>query len=111
MDAEKAFLLQEGGKAVIGADLLDDLHDDDVLVNLDGVDPILRGKLKLAGRNLPVQGLEGDAHLGVLLVYLLGGPPGELQVRALEVLLLVNETDLLLEANVGLEPPPKTAAT
>ena len=33
------------------------------------------------------------------------GPPGELQVRATEALLPVDEEDLLPEADVGTEPP------
>ena len=44
-DAGEGLLLQEGGEAVIGGNILDDLHDDQVLVNLDGVDFVLRGEL------------------------------------------------------------------
>ena len=38
VDAGEEFFLQEGGEAVLGDDLLDDLDDDQVLVDLDGVD-------------------------------------------------------------------------
>jgi len=48
VDAGEGLRLEEGGKAVLGDDLLDDLHDDQVLIGLDGVDPVLRGELQLA---------------------------------------------------------------
>ena len=40
---------------------------------------------------------------------LLAGPPGELEVRALEVPLPVNKEDLLLEADVVMSPLEATA--
>ena len=60
---------------MLGDNLVDDLHDDHVLVDLDGVDPVLRGKLELAGRDLPVPGLEWDAHLEALVLDLLRSNP------------------------------------
>ena len=58
-DSGERCLLQEGNEAVFGREPLDDLHDNQVLVDLGGGDPVLQGKLKLAGRDLPVQGLDG----------------------------------------------------
>ena len=61
---------------MVGNNLVDDLHDDQVLVNLDGFDPVLQGKLELAGHNLLVLGLEWDAHLEALVLDLLHVPKG-----------------------------------
>ena len=95
---------------------------------------VLRGELELARCDLLVPGLEGDTHLEALVLDLLhalegqgvggrgghvvvtqllvargelahDGPLGELQVRAVEVLLPIDEEDLPLEGDVGLEPP------
>ena len=71
VDAGEGLLLQEDGKAVLGNSLFNDLHDDQVLVDLDSVHPVLWGKLKLAGCNLTVPGLERDAHLEALMLGLL----------------------------------------
>ena len=76
VDARGGLLLQEGGEAVIGGELLDDLHGDQVLVDPDGVDPVLRGELELAGRDLPVPGLEWDARLGTRVLDLLHAVKG-----------------------------------
>ena len=53
-------LLQEGGK--------DGLHDNQVLVNFDGVDLVLWGELELKGRNLPVPGFEWDSYPKALVL-------------------------------------------
>ena len=56
---------------MFGNNLVGDLHDNQVLVDLDSVDPVHRGKLKLAGCNLPVLGLEWDAYIEALVLNLL----------------------------------------
>ena len=52
-------------------DLIDNLHANQVLVDLDNVDPVLSGELDLVGHNLPVLGLELDANLEALMLHLL----------------------------------------
>ena len=52
-------------------DLIDNLHANQVLVDLDNVDPVLSSELDLVGHNLPVLGLELDSHLEALVLDLL----------------------------------------
>ena len=130
VDFVEGLLLEESGKSVAGSDLLDDLHDHDVLVNLGGVSSEERGELELVGGDLTVAGLEGDAKSVALLLDLLhagkggsgrgerghvvvahflaagsvltnNGAAGELEVRTLVVGLAGDEENLLLETNVG----------
>ena len=63
VDVREGLLLEEGGEAVLGSDLLDDLHDHDVLIDLRGVGPEERCELVLSGGDLAVAGLKGDSHL------------------------------------------------
>mmetsp|Transcript_51832 Transcript_51832/g.155565 ORF Transcript_51832/g.155565 Transcript_51832/m.155565 type:complete len:661 (+) Transcript_51832:433-2415(+) len=130
VDVVEGFLLEEGGEAVTRGDLLNDLHDHQVLIDLGGVVSVERSELELSGGDLPVTRLEGDAHLPRLVLNLLhasegrggagegghvviahlltaggilanDGPAGHLKVGPLVVGLAGDEEDLLLESNVG----------
>mmetsp|Transcript_23038 Transcript_23038/g.45947 ORF Transcript_23038/g.45947 Transcript_23038/m.45947 type:complete len:682 (+) Transcript_23038:130-2175(+) len=130
VDIVEGLLLEEGGEAVLGCDLLNDLHDHDVLVDLRGVGAEEGCELVLVGGNFAVAGLEGDSHLPALSLHLLhglegglgsgegghvvvahllspggvlahDGAAGHLEVHAAEVLVAGDEEDLLLKSDVG----------
>ena len=48
VDVGKGLSPKEGDKTALGVNLLDDLHGNQVLISLDGVDPVLQGHLQLA---------------------------------------------------------------
>ena len=130
VDVVEGLLLEEGGQAVAGGNLLDDLHDHEVLVDLGGVGAEEGGELELVGGDLTVAGLEGDTELEALVLDLLhageggggrgegghvviahlltaggvlahDGAAGELKIGALVVGLTGDEEDLLLQTDVG----------
>ena len=111
-------------------DLLEDLHDLQVLVDLRGREAEERRKLVLVGRDLAVARAQRDAHHHALVLDLLHArerdgvdrrhvvvarllparrhlahhrAPRELQVGPAVVLLARHEEELLLEADVGLD--------
>jgi len=115
---------------VAGGNLLDDLHDHEVLVDLGGIEAEEGSELELVGGDLAVAGLEGNAKLEALVLDLLhackggsgrgegghvviahllstgcvlahDGATGELEVGALIVSLTGDEEDLLLQTDVG----------
>ena len=132
VDVGEGLLLQESSEAVLGGDLLDDLHHHDVLVDLSRVHAEEGGELVLVGGDLAVAGLEGDSHLPALLLDLLhagegrgghgrgshvvvahllpaggvlahDGAAGHLKIQATEVGIAGDEEELLLQSNVGNE--------
>ena len=57
----EGLLVQEGGEAMLGRGLLDDLHDHEILVDLRGGRTEQRGELELVRGDLTVASLERDA--------------------------------------------------
>jgi hypothetical protein len=132
VDVVERLLLKKSSKAELRSDLFNDLHDDDVLVDLAHGVAEERGKLVLVRSNLTVSGTKWDTELKALVLDLLhacksrgsgrrrshvvvahflstssilsdDGTASELKVRALEELFTRDEEDLLFETNVGLE--------
>ena len=128
VDALKGLLVLQADQTVLGSDLLHHLHGQQVVVdgNIGGVED--GGQLMLAGSNLVVLGLGGNAQLPQLFVQLLHergdlgaddaevmlfqllalgggsteqGAAGQDQILACLVILLLNKEVLLLGADSG----------
>jgi hypothetical protein len=68
VDSIKGLFLTKASKAVLGSDFLNDLHDDQVLVNLSSVHAIKGGKFVLVRGDFTVTSLKGDSHLPALFL-------------------------------------------
>ena len=128
--AGERLLVQKGTEAVLGSNLLHDLHDHQVVVGLLDHMPEERGELVLVGSHLAMAGLERNAELVALLLNFLharedrlgrvdrrhvvgasllvlgrvrseNGAAAHLEIGALVVCGGGNEEQLLLEADVG----------
>ena len=76
VDVVEGLLLQQSGHAVASGDLLDDLHDHQVLVDLGGIVAVERGELVLVGSNLSVASLKGNSKAPALVLDLLHAGQG-----------------------------------
>mmetsp|Transcript_3296 Transcript_3296/g.7121 ORF Transcript_3296/g.7121 Transcript_3296/m.7121 type:complete len:240 (+) Transcript_3296:1398-2117(+) len=70
VDPLEGLLMQQCRKAVLGRNLLHQLHDHQILVDLSGGDAKVRGDLILVGGDLPVARVERDTHLKALVLHL-----------------------------------------
>mmetsp|Transcript_14436 Transcript_14436/g.20156 ORF Transcript_14436/g.20156 Transcript_14436/m.20156 type:complete len:325 (+) Transcript_14436:1191-2165(+) len=131
VDVVERLLLEESCKAVLWSDLFDNLHYDNVLVNLGGNRAEKRSELILVRSNFTVSGAErnsdfealslnfghalksgGSSGRGshVVIAHLLttgsvltdNGTTGHLEIGALDELFTRNQEDLLLKTDVGL---------
>ena len=66
VDAGEGLYLKEGGKGMLGDELFDDLHANQALIGLDGIDPALRGKLQLAVSLALVRAPPSNLNLSVV---------------------------------------------
>ena len=74
VNSVERLLLEKSSKSVLGGNLLDHLHNDKILVDLDIVDSEVRRELKLGRSNLAVASFERDTHLEALVLNLLHAP-------------------------------------
>mmetsp|Transcript_7713 Transcript_7713/g.12515 ORF Transcript_7713/g.12515 Transcript_7713/m.12515 type:complete len:352 (-) Transcript_7713:31-1086(-) len=117
---------------MLGGNFFNDLHDDQVLIDLDSIDTVKRGKLELARSDLTMASLKRNSHFEALVLDLLhtfksgsmggkrchvviahflvtggklahNGTSSELKIRTTVVLITGDEENLLLESNIGLK--------